>query len=176
MRSRVAGVRRRDRHGRGVRGPLTPPQAPVSRTRAERFDDLVDDEVRRLGLRWGRELARVRFTVEEVPGLEPWFEGPVPLGQTVLQPPSAADQSTSSARSTVLQPPPTADQSTSSARPPAGEGDRVSIVVFRRPIEARATGEAELARMIRDLLVEEVADLLGLSPELVDPGYDSPDD
>ncbi|MFG2089217.1 metallopeptidase family protein [Spirillospora sp. NPDC048824] len=144
----MAGVRRRDRHGRGVRGPLTPPQAPISRTRAERFDDLVDDEVRRLGLRWGRELAKVRFTVEEVPGVEPWFEGPVPLGQTI---PGDGDQT--------------------------GDGERrVRIVVFRRPIEARATGEAELARMIRDLLVEEVADLLGLSPEFVDPGYDSPDD
>ncbi|WUI00629.1 metallopeptidase family protein [Spirillospora sp. NBC_00431] len=142
MRSRVAGVRRRDRHGRGVRGPLTPPQAPVSRTRAERFDDLVDDEVRRLGARWGRELARVRFTVEEVPTVEPWFDGPIPLGQTV----------------------------------PA-EGDRpVRITVFRRPVEARAKGEAELARLIRDLLVEEVADLLGLSPESVDPSYDSPDE
>ncbi|MFC4049381.1 MULTISPECIES: metallopeptidase family protein [Actinomadura] len=142
MRSRLAGVRRRDRHGRGVRGPLTPPQAPVSRTRAERFDDLVDDEVRRLGRRWGRELAKVRFTVEDVPGVEPWFEGPVPLGQTV-----------------------------------PGEGDRpVRITVFRRPVEARAKGETELARLIRDLLVEEVADLLGLSPESVDPSYDSPDD
>ncbi|WP_243719206.1 metallopeptidase family protein [Actinomadura sp. KC06] len=142
MRSRVAGVRRRDRHGRGVRGPLTPPQAPISRTRAERFDDLVEDEVRRLGGRWGRELARVRFTVEEVPSVEPWFDGPVPLGQTI----------------------------------PA-EGKRpVRITVFRRPVEARAKGEAELARLIRDLLVEEVADLLGLSPESVDPSYDSPDD
>lgn len=123
---------------------------PVSRTRAERFDDLVDDEVRRLGLRWGRELAKVRFAVEEVPGIEPSFEGPVPLSQTVLQPPPVI---------------------------PPGEGEQaVRIVVFRRPIEARATGEAEMARMIRDLLVEEVADLLGLSPELVDPGYDSPDD
>ncbi|MFI0486286.1 metallopeptidase family protein [Actinomadura sp. 9N215] len=160
MRSRVAGVRRRDRHGRGVRGPLTPPQAPVSRTRAERFDDLVDDEVRRLGGRWGRELAGVRFTVEEVPSVEPSFDGPIPLGHTVLQPPPTTNQTSSSARPTV-----------------PSEGDRpVRITVFRRPVEARAKGEAELARLIRDLLVEEVADLLGLSPESVDPSYDSPDE
>ncbi|WP_231335216.1 metallopeptidase family protein [Actinomadura graeca] len=138
MRSRVAGVRRRDRHGRGLRGPLTPPQAPVSRTRAERFDDLVGDEVRRLGKRWGRELSRVEFTVEEVPEVEPWFDGPVPLGRTV-----------------------------------PGEGGRpVRIVVFRRPVEARASGDQELGRLVRDLLVEEIADLLGLSPESVDPSYD----
>ncbi|WP_338071447.1 metallopeptidase family protein [Actinomadura bangladeshensis] len=142
MRSRVAGVRRRDRHGRGLRGPLTPPQAPVSRTRAERFDDLVDDEVQRLVQRWGRELAQVEFTVEEVPDIAPWFDGPVPLVRTL----------------------------------PADGGPPVRIVVFRRPVEARASGEEEKARMVRDLLVEEVADLLGISPESVDPSYDFPDD
>ncbi len=162
MRPRVAGARRRDRHGRGIRGPLTPPQAPVSRTRAERFDDLVDDEVRRLVQRWGPELAEVEFAVDDVPIVEPGFDGPVPLGQT------------------VLRSPPTAVPPMSSARPPAsaipvGE-PTVSIVVFRRPVEARASGEAEQSRLIRDLLVEEVAELLGLSPESVDPSYDSPDD
>lgn len=141
VRSRVAGVRRRDRRGRGLRGPLTPPQAPLSRTRAERFDDLVAEEVRRLGRRWRRELARVEFAVEDVPEIEPWFDGPVPLGQT---------------------------------RP--GTGGAVRIVIFRRPVEARATGERETGRLIRDLLVEEIADLLGLSPESVDPSYDTPDD
>ncbi|SFN83340.1 Zinicin-like metallopeptidase [Actinomadura madurae] len=105
----------------------------------------MDDEVRRLGARWGRELARVEFTVEEVPTVEPWFDGPVPLGKTVAPPPSARDRA-------------------------------VRIVVFRRPVEARANGEAELTHLIRDLLVEEVADLLGLSPESVDPSYDGPDD
>lgn len=138
VRSRVAGVRRRDRHGRGLRGPLTPPQAPISRTRAERFDDLVADEVRRLARRWERELARVEFAVEEVPDLSPAFDGPVPLGAT---------------------------------RPGEG-GVPVRIVVFRRPVEARAVDERDVTRLIRDLLVEEVADLLGLSPESVDPSYD----
>jgi predicted Zn-dependent protease with MMP-like domain len=138
----VAGVRRRDRHGRGLRGPLAPPQAPFSRSRAERFDDLVADEVRRLGQRWRRELARVEFAVEEVPEVEPWFDGPVPLART---------------------------------RP--GEAGRpVRIVVFRRPVEARGGGERETAHIVRDALVEEVANLLGLSPESVDPSYDSPDD
>ncbi|MBE1533816.1 putative Zn-dependent protease with MMP-like domain [Actinomadura algeriensis] len=121
---------------------MAPPQVPISRTRAERFDDLVEDEVSRLGARWERELEQVEFTVAEVPDVEPWFEGPAPLGRTV-----------------------------------PGEGGRpVRIVVYRRPVEARATGEQEMGRLIRDLLVEEVADLLGLSPESVDPSYDSPDD
>lgn len=121
----------------------------------------MDDEVRRLGRRWGRELSRVRFTVEEVPPVEPWFDGPVPLGHTVLQPPPTTNQSTSPARPNI---------------PSEGGGRPVRITVFRRPVEARAKGEPELARLIRDLLVEEVADLLGLSPESVDPSYDSPDE
>jgi len=32
-------TRRRDRRGRGMRGPLAPAEAPISRTRAERFDE-----------------------------------------------------------------------------------------------------------------------------------------
>lgn len=116
----------------------------------------------------------MEFTVEEVPDLEPWFDGPVPLVRTVLQPPPTTEQATSSAR----QSPPTADRATSSARHPAsaGDGPPVRIVVFRRPVEARASDEAEKSRMVRDLLVEEVADLLGISPESVDPSYDFPDD
>ncbi len=98
--------------------------------------------MRRLVRRWGRELAPVEFAVEDVPEVDPWSEGPVPLGQTV----------------------------------PGEDGRSVRIVVFRRPVEARAKGEQELGRLIRDLLVEEIADLLGLSPESVDPSYDSPDD
>ncbi|SEF97132.1 Zinicin-like metallopeptidase [Thermomonospora echinospora] len=151
-----ARIRRRDRHGRGVRGPLMPPEAPFALTRAERFDGLVRDEVNRLGRRWGRELAQVEFAVEDVPRIEPLagvldVGDPVPLSQTH----------------------------------PAANGRPPRIVVFRRPLEARAgladTGgsgidERELTRLVRDVLVEEVADLLGLSPESVDPSYDSPDD
>jgi predicted Zn-dependent protease with MMP-like domain len=142
VRSRVAGTRRRDRHGRGLRGPLTPPQAPASLTRAERFDGIVRDEVRRLEQHWGRELAQVEFAVEDVPALPPDFDGPVPLGQTA----------------------------------PGIAGRPVRIVIFRRPTEARGSGERELSLLVRDLLVKEIADLLGLSPESVDPSYDSPDD
>lgn len=149
-------VRRRDRHGRGLRGPLLPAGAPFSRSRAERFDGLVRDEVSRLGQRWGRELAQVEFAVEEVPPIEPVARAgvdPVPLAQTV----------------------------------PATDGAAPRIVVYRRPVEARGLGtgggvaagggdERELVRLVRDLLVEEVAELLGLSPESVDPSYDTPDD
>ncbi|MFC4910473.1 metallopeptidase family protein [Actinomadura gamaensis] len=147
MRSRVAGAgrpsaspqtRRRDRHGRGLRGPLTPARSPISRTRAERFDDLVADEVRRIVQRWGRELAQVEFAVEDVPEAPIPMDGPVPLGATL----------------------------------PGGGGRPVRVVIYRRPVEARAASERDRARLVRDLLVEEVADLLGMSPESVDPSYE----
>jgi len=54
----------------------------------------------------------------------------------------------------------------------AQEGETpAQIVVYRRPIEARATHPDELAELVHDVVVEEVADFLGLDPEIVDPGY-----
>ncbi len=45
------------------------------------------------------------------------------------------------------------------------------IVLFRRPLERLATGRSELGSLVHDVVVEEVAELLGLSPESVDPRY-----
>jgi predicted Zn-dependent protease with MMP-like domain len=147
VRSRVtgSGTRRRDRRGRGMRGPLAPPEAPISRTRAERFDELVRDEAHRLVQRWSRQLAGVEFAVEEVPAVDPQtlLTETVPLSRLV----------------------------------PAANGRPARIVIYRRPVEARGgDDDRDRARLIRDLMVEEVADLLGLSPESIDPTYDSPDD
>ena len=50
------------------------------------------------------------------------------------------------------------------ARPPR-------IVVYRRPLAARADTEEELGELIFEVLVEEFARLLGVEPEDVDPGY-----
>src|SRR4249920_2083204 len=74
---------RRDRHGRGLRGPLVPPGLPLSRSRAERFDSLVLDAAERLDQRWGEQLAEVEFAVEDVPPSDPapWEHGDVPLGR-----------------------------------------------------------------------------------------------
>jgi Zincin-like metallopeptidase len=46
------------------------------------------------------------------------------------------------------------------------------IVLFRRPIELRCETRSDLNAMVLAVLVEQVADLLGLRPEEVDPGYD----
>ncbi|MFD6134715.1 metallopeptidase family protein [Isoptericola sp. NPDC056618] len=79
----VPPARRRDRRGRGVRGPLLPPGMPAYRTRAEQFDDLVLDVVELLQRRWGPQLAGTEFAVEDVPPSEPapWESDGVPLGR-----------------------------------------------------------------------------------------------
>lgn len=55
---------------------------------------------------------------------------------------------------------------------PAEPGRPARIVVYRRPVQARAEGEDELAALVADVVVEEVARLLGMDPEDVDPGYE----
>jgi hypothetical protein len=37
---------------------------------------------------------------------------------------------------------------------------------------ARAESEEELAELVLDVVVEEFARLLGVDPEIIDPGYD----
>jgi hypothetical protein len=54
-------------------------------------------------------------------------------------------------------------------------GDQVRLVVFRRPIELRATTPEDLSALILTVVVEQVAELLGRSPHEVDPRYDDQD-
>jgi len=81
--SRNAVVRRRDRRGRGLRGPVFPPVIPAHRTRAERFDEAVLDSVAYLKPNWETELAKIEFAVEDVPPSDPapWEVDAVPLGR-----------------------------------------------------------------------------------------------
>jgi predicted Zn-dependent protease with MMP-like domain len=45
------------------------------------------------------------------------------------------------------------------------------IVVYRRPVESRTGDEADLAALVHEVVVEQLAHLLGLTPEQVDPSY-----
>ncbi len=52
------------------------------------------------------------------------------------------------------------------------EGDRTGrarIVVYRRPVEIRTKDPDEMALLVHEVVVEEVANLLGVEPESVDP-------
>lgn len=54
-----------------------------------------------------------------------------------------------------------------------GTGGRPSrIVLFRRPIVLRAPTRPETAAMVLAVLIEQVAELLGLEPHEVDPRYE----
>jgi hypothetical protein len=138
--SRRSG-RRRDRHGRGLRGPLLPPTLPGARTRSEQFDDVVVAVVERLEARLGSEMDGIEFAVEEVPpsAPAPWERGSVPLGRYF-----PADGA-------------------------AGLTHRV--VVYRRPVVGHAADAEEVGELVRQVLTEQLAHALGREPEDIDPGY-----
>jgi hypothetical protein len=57
---------------------------------------------------------------------------------------------------------------------PANPGRPASparIVVYRRPLMARAEDDDELSDLVFGVVVEEFASVLGLDPETIDPGY-----
>ncbi|WP_246060880.1 metallopeptidase family protein [Nocardioides dongxiaopingii] len=58
-----------------------------------------------------------------------------------------------------------------------GTGTRPTrLVVFRRPIEHRSSSRGELEALVHRVVVEQVAELLGIDPEQVDPRFDDTDD
>jgi hypothetical protein len=124
-----------------MRGPVAPPQVPLAASRAEVFADLVQDSVERLGRRWP-QLADIDFQVLEVPRLE-------------AQPGDVwSDEAVPLGRTL-----------------PAHDGRRARVVVYRRPVEIRTKGRDERAALVHEVVVEQVAELLGLTPETVDPRY-----
>ncbi|WP_020576898.1 metallopeptidase family protein [Actinopolymorpha alba] len=52
-----------------------------------------------------------------------------------------------------------------------GREEPPRVVVYRRPIELRAVGVSELSGLVHDVVVEQVAELLGISPDEIDPEY-----
>lgn len=48
---------------------------------------------------------------------------------------------------------------------PAGHKLPARVVLYRRPIESRATGERDLAALVDEVLAEQFASLLGLNPD-----------
>ncbi|WP_435742982.1 metallopeptidase family protein [Nocardioides sp. SYSU DS0663] len=55
-------------------------------------------------------------------------------------------------------------------------GEPSRIVVFRRPIEHRAESRSELEALLHGVVVEQVAELLGVEPGVVDPRYGDDED
>jgi hypothetical protein len=132
--------RRRDRRGRGVRGQLAPVGVPLHRTPGEVFDDLVMDAVDEIEEHWSgsaEQLSGLEFAVEDVPstGAELEFAPDVVLDRGV----------------------------------PLGRLFRDGlpdiahpvIVVYRRPIEARAVDDDDRADLVFMVVVDLAAEYLG---------------
>jgi predicted Zn-dependent protease with MMP-like domain len=146
---------RRDRRGRGLRGRLVPESVPLSRSRAQQFDDMVLDAVEHLEGRWAAKLESVEFAVEDVPAVPDGPPEAMVYGTDVIE-----DGSIPLARLLAA------------GTDTAGRPSPPRIVVYRRPLEARSMDRADLADLVHDVVVEQVANLLGLDPDEVDP----PDD
>lgn len=135
-------TRRRDRHGRGMRGPGVVPRVPGQpelRTPRERFDDLALGIVMEIDERWQDRLGLVEYAVEDTPLVpDDWTTETVPLASLVR-----------------------------------GSGTTPTrLVLFRRPIEHRAETRSDLEALVLTVVVEQIADLLGIEPEQVDPRYE----
>ena len=53
----------------------------------------------------------------------------------------------------------------------AGQGRPAMITLYRRPIEQLADGEDDLRDIVHEIIIEEAAGILNVSPEAVDPVY-----
>ncbi|GAB2911899.1 metallopeptidase family protein [Rhodococcus aerolatus] len=148
----VSASRRADLRGRGARGPLLPPSVPGWQTRSERFDALVLEALAPIDRRWHDRLSRLDIAVDDVPPVravdaervswppEVVGDGAVQLSRLV---PAGVDR--------------------------AGATTRARIVLFRRPLELRAPKPDDLADLLHDVLVEQVATYLELDVDEVDP-------
>jgi predicted Zn-dependent protease with MMP-like domain len=158
--------RSRDRHERGLRAPLVrrlvdvagrAVEVPAARSRSERFDDLVHDAVEELEHRWAAELEAVEFAVVDVPH--------VPAGTDAGDDPDVVVDETAGGSVPLGRLLPGGVDARGAATPPR-------VVVYRRPLEARAGSRLELAELVHDVVVDVVARLLGLDPDVVDPPRD----
>ena len=141
----------RDRHGRGLRGSLYPSSLPAASTRAERFDALVLAALEPIEGRWRTELTQLDIAVDDVPDVrdkERPAEGTltdagVPLARLI---PAGVDR--------------------------RGMPTKARIVLFRRPLEARARDGADLAELVHHVLVDQVATYLSVDPNVIEDGLE----
>jgi len=145
------GSRLRDRRGRGLRGILLPSYVPAAASRSQSFDAAVLEAFAAIDARWHDRLTDLDIAVDEIPRILPrdpesvsWPEdvtadGAVPLARLV---PVGMDR---------------------------GQATRARIVLFRRPIEARAKHEEDLLDLIHEILVQQVAVHLGVDEDTIDP-------
>jgi predicted Zn-dependent protease with MMP-like domain len=135
---------RRLRHSRRAPRPhLTKPEIMPEGTGRAAFAELVDDAVASLPVQFRSRLDNVEFIVEETPRGDEVEGGGLLLG--------------------LYQgiPLPARDGGYFGTLP-----DR--IIIFRRPIEARARSDADLAELVREVVIHEVAHYFGIDDDRLD--------
>jgi predicted Zn-dependent protease with MMP-like domain len=149
----LARRRTRDRHGRGLRGPLLPPALPAHRTRSDVFDRAAMNAFADLDVLWHDALTELDLAVDDIPRMLPrdpdsvqWPEevtadGPVPLARLI-----------------------------GAGLDSAGRPTRAQLILFRRPIELRARDDAELPEILHEVLVQQLATYLGIDEQTVEDG------
>ncbi len=136
--------RRRDRHGRGIRGPLalTSPIAerrarpPRPASRAEFFNDAVRASIEQVSRSCPAALVGVDIGIEDVPDFDPaWSGDHVPLAAAIE----------------------------------SNLGRPGRVVVYRRPLEHRAATRRGLRILVHRTIVEQLSALTGRSVDEIDP-------
>jgi len=134
-----------------MRGPLLPTTVPGWRSRGERFDMAVLEAYEPIERRWHSRLSTLDVAVDEIPRIAPkdpdsvqWppevvADGPIALARLI---PAGVDV--------------------------RGNATRARIVLFRKPIERRAKDTDELAELLHEVLVAQVATYLGVDPDVID--------
>ncbi|TDT34099.1 metallopeptidase family protein [Naumannella halotolerans] len=138
---------RRDRHERGLRGPLAAPnpltaqpvtpRQPPGRTAF--FDDVVAASLRLIRRNCPQALAGVEIGVVDVPEITAAWTDP--------EPPVAA-----AVEATVTT--------------------RAKVVLYRRPLEHRSASRADLRVLVHRALVEQLSALTTISVREIDPELD----
>ena len=104
---------------------------------------MVRSAIGRLEPRWAHELDAIEVAVEDVPDPDLLTEQGGPSASLRL------------------------------GRSEAAAGDRAArIVVYRRAVESRSRGQRAREALVHEVVVERLADLLGLDPAVVDPDDD----
>lgn len=134
--------KRRDRHARGLRGPLATYNPVTGSTiglhRRERpvdyFISTVSDSVARIARSCPGAIQGVSVGVEEVPGVL-GYDGRIPLAAARDRTPTTPAQ----------------------------------VVLYRRPLEFRANSRADLADLVHRAIAEQLVILTGYPLDEIDP-------
>lgn len=152
-------VGRRDRHGRGMRGPLGPAHIPLVRTRMATFGawmieavDFVEDRLTELDLVTPTAGLVDRFNAVDI------VVDDVPLIEEL---PS------------TLDPPDDPPQIPLGRIEAAKGGEPARLIVHRRTVEQRSDDKVVRAQLVREVVVRLAAELLDIEPDSLDPEYDA---